>query len=60
MAQHGNCGSCKHYNVLKSDCRANPPKPFVLIKNNEPQCVGGWPPVEKHDWCGQFVPEIVQ
>jgi hypothetical protein len=53
------CQTCRHFAVLKNQCRAMPPKVFLAGANQQgqPMMVTAFPTVSKDDRCGHHVPD---
>ena len=46
------CQTCKAFNAMLSQCRANPPIPILIQSPMGTPSVGGmFPAVSKEDWC---------
>lgn len=53
------CKECKFYkvdpsNVSKGFCHKNTPTLTVVITPRGPAPIGGWPPVDGDEWCGEY------
>ena len=53
------CSTCKFFSALKSQCRKNPPVPFLIGANaqGQPMIVSVFPPTTKDDICGEWLNE---
>lgn len=59
MDDNPGCGRCVFYAALNKQCRKNPPEVFPVPGGpNGIMFLGTWPPVEPHNWCGEFVRRI--
>jgi len=54
------CQSCKFFSALKQQCRAEPPKTFMIAVDPQrgPIFAGAFVPVGKDDWCGKHEPQL--
>lgn len=51
------CETCRHFSALTGECRAQPPKAFLMpTPDGQVKVMGVWPATRKDNWCGGFVP----
>ena len=60
LARSERCESCKFVFVdgPSMECHRNPPHGQVMIANGQPQVVACFPPVQPHQYCGEFKSKI--
>jgi len=60
LARTERCESCKFAFVdgQSMECHRNPPHGQVLIANGVPQAIACFPPIQPHQYCGEFKPKI--
>lgn len=55
MSTTRNCATCRNCAVIDGACRRNPPVPFVVPgPHGMPTAISAWPPVQPHQWCGEY------